>query len=259
MLELELGVPLLDPQHDPVDLAFADRLAPAIGWLSRYFRTTLVGVENIPVEGPALLVGNHGLAGFDPFFLFLAIFQQTGRLPRGLGEHLLFVTQPLRNFWHKVGGMDGNQTNAVRFLEAGHLVNVYPGGARDALKGPDELYRLHWEHSKGFIKVALRAQVPIIFHLGVGIDDSYRILTKMRWTGRVMGNPKYDLPIWWGWGPLPRPVKFTYHIAEPWYLDGSVEDADDPEAVSHHHRLAWDRAQRLLDEKIARRKSLWWG
>jgi 1-acyl-sn-glycerol-3-phosphate acyltransferase len=252
-------VSLLDPEQDPLDLAFVERWAPVIELWSRYFRPTLVGAEHIPRQGPALLVGNHGLAAFDPFFLFLAIYRRTGRLPRGLGEHLLFTIRPLRDFWQKVGGMDGNQTNAVRFLEAGHLVNVYPGGAREALKGPDDLYRLRWEQSKGFIEVALRAQAPIIFHLGVGIDDSYRVLAKMRWTGRVMGSPKYDLPIWWGWGPLPRPVKITYHIAEPWHLDGSARDADDPAVVSRLHRSACERAQRLLDDCVKRRRSLWWG
>ena len=48
---------LPDSGYDP---AFVERTAPLLEFLwSRYFRVRLLGIENVPDEGAALLVGNH--------------------------------------------------------------------------------------------------------------------------------------------------------------------------------------------------------
>ncbi|MEZ4577277.1 MAG: hypothetical protein R2875_04485 [Desulfobacterales bacterium] len=51
-----------------------------------------------------------------------------GRTPRGLGDYHLFLDPVSRKFWTSLGTVR-TQENAIRFLKAGHLVNVYPGGA----------------------------------------------------------------------------------------------------------------------------------
>jgi 1-acyl-sn-glycerol-3-phosphate acyltransferase len=252
-------LPQFDPENDKLDLDFVERIAPYTEALSFYFRPTFHGLENIPAEGPAMLVGNHGLFAFDGFFMGIGVYRHTGRLVRGLGEHLLFVVPGIREFWERIGALNGTQENAINFLKAGHLVNTYPGGARDALKDRDALYKLHWDKSFGFVQVALRAQAPIILCMGIGIDDSYRILGKMRWTGRVMGHRKYDVPLLLGLGPLPLPVKFTYYFSEPIHLEGTPADADDPEKVRQLHQMLWDRGHEMLRDGLARRRSIWLG
>jgi 1-acyl-sn-glycerol-3-phosphate acyltransferase len=252
-------IPAFDPADDPLDMAFVERWAPLIEALSVYFRPTCHGLENIPLDGPALLVGNHGLFGFDGFFIAEAVYRATGRVVRGLGEHMLFAVPGLREVLRKIGALDGTPGVALNFLRAGHLVNTYPGGARDALKERDSLYRLHWENSYGFVKVALRARVPVILHMGIGIDDTWRIIGRIRWTGRVLKNPRYEIPLLLGWGPVPRPVKFTYYVSEPIPLEGEPEDADDPRAVDRIHRRLWERGEAMLAEGLRRRRSLWRG
>ncbi len=256
-----LGVPsdLSGPEQDAVDLTAIKRWAPVIRAISRYFRPSYYGIEHIPAEGPALIVGNHGLFGFDGFFIVTEIFRQTGRLARGTGDDILFTDPITRRFMAKIGAIHGTPENAIRFLGAGHLVNVYPGGARDALKGPDELYKLQWHKSRGFIRVAMRAQVPIILHVGIGTDDTFKVLGKMRWTGRIMGNKKYDVPLFIGWGPFPRPVKFTYYLSEPITLDGGPDDVGDVDLVEANHRRVWEIGQGMLDEGVRRRRSIWTG
>ncbi|MBT3223567.1 MAG: acyltransferase family protein, partial [Proteobacteria bacterium] len=251
--------PFVDPANDPLDLEYAKRWAPYIRACSKYFRPSFIGLENIPHQGAALMVGNHGIMGFDPFVLFWEIYRVTGRLPRGLGEHMLFVYPPMRDMWHRLGSLDGTKENALAFLKAGHLVNTYPGGARAALKAPDRRYALHWDESQGFIKVAMAAQVPIIFHAGIGVDDTYHILGKIRWTGRVMGHRKYEVPILLGWGGFPRPVKFTYYVSEPIHLEGGPDDIDDADIVERNHRHVWELGQRMLDRGVRRRRSIWYG
>jgi 1-acyl-sn-glycerol-3-phosphate acyltransferase len=251
--------PRFDPADDALDLAFVRRWARVVEALSVYFRPTYHGLEHVPSAGPALFVGNHGLFGFDGLFIGTAVYRATGRVVRGLGERMLFNVPGVRDLLRRIGALDGTQEVALRFLKAGHLLNTYPGGARDALKGGDALYRLHWDGAYGFVQVALRAQVPVILHMGIGTDETWRIVGRMRWTGRVMGSPRYEVPLLLGWGPAPRPVKFTYYISEPIALEGSPQDADDPERVEQIHRRIWARGQEMLEEGLRRRRSLWFG
>jgi 1-acyl-sn-glycerol-3-phosphate acyltransferase len=248
-----------DPDNDALDLDHVDRFMPIVDALSRWFRPEYHGLENIPRQGGALLVGNHGVAGYDPFFLFLAIYRATGRLPRGLGDRHLFMEPLLRRLWQRIGALDGTPEVAARYLRAGHLVNVYPGGAREALKTEDQRYRLQWEQSTGFVRLAMETEVPVILHMGIGPDDSYRILGKLRPFGALLGHTKYELPIWLGWGPLPRPVKFVYYISEPVDLEGGAAAVDDSEVVARNHQRLWDLGHEMLDQGRALRKSVWLG
>lgn len=246
------------PDNDPLDMELLEKIRPYVKFLSHYFRPTYIGLENVPAQGPALLVGNHGIMGFDAAFVFLGVYDVNGRMPRGLGDYHLFIDPISRNFWTRLGGLSGTQENAIRFLEAGHLVNVYPGGARDAMKGPEGLYKLHWEKSFGFIEVAMKTGVPIILHMGIGIDDTYRILGKMRMFGRIIGHPKYAFPVWLGLGPLPRPVKFTYYFSRPIHLEGGPGDVSDHDLVEKNHQMVWDIGKQMLEKGLEQRESIWY-
>lgn len=249
----------IDPEDDPMRPDIMDRLRPFMKIVSGYFRTTFHGLGNIPRKGPALLVGNHGIMGLDAPILFYGIYNATGRMPRGIGDYHLFLDPILRGFWTRMGAIPGTRENALRFLSAGHLVNVYPGGARDALKGKDARYRLHWEKSTGFIEVAMAARVPVILHMGIGTDDTYRILGKLRLTGKILGHEKYSLPLWLGWGMLPRPVKFTYYISEPIHLEGGPDDLSDRDLVKKNHAMVWDIAKKMIEKGLEKRRSVWFG
>jgi 1-acyl-sn-glycerol-3-phosphate acyltransferase len=247
------------PDNDSLDMELLKRIRPFIKFISYYFRPTYIGIDNIPAQGPALLVGNHGILGFDAAFIFLGIYEATGRMPRGLGDYHLFLDPISRKFWTKLGGLTGTQENAIRFLDAGHLVNVYPRCARDAMKGPEGRYKLHWEKSFGFIEVAMKTGVPIILHMGIGTDDTYRIMGKMRLFARILGHSKYAIPVWFGWGPLPRPVKFCYYISRPILLDGGPEDAADRALVRRNHQMVWDMGMEMIENGLKQRRSLWFG
>ncbi len=247
------------PENDPLDLDAVKALHPVIKLISRYFRPTYIGLEHIPKQGPALLVGNHGIIGFDAAFIFMAIFEATGRMPRGIGDYHLFLDPISRKFWTSLGAFSGTRENAERFLKAGHLVNVYPGGARDAWKGSEGRYQLHWDKSFGFIEVAMKTGAPIILHMGIGIDDTYQILGKIRVLGKIFGHPKYELPVLLGMGFLPLPVKFTYYISKMLYLDGGPDDIHDRNLVQKNHRKVWNLAKKMIREGLKKRHSLWFG
>ena len=251
--------PDVNPEDDPFNPDLIEKIYPVVKFLSKYFRPEFTGLDNIPKQGPALLVGNHGIFGLDAPVIFMGIYEACGRMPRGLGDYHLFLDPVSRKFWTSLGGLSGTQENAIRFLNAGHLVNVYPGGARDAMKKPENRYKLHWEKSFGFIEVAMKTGVPIILHMGIGTDDTYRILRNIDLFGRIFGHSKYAIPLPMGWGLLPRPVKFQYYISRPIHLKGDPGDAADQALVRQNHQRVWNIARGMLDAGLKRRKSLWWG
>jgi 1-acyl-sn-glycerol-3-phosphate acyltransferase len=203
------------------------------------------GLENLP-DGPAMLVGNHGLLGYETALFFAHILDATGRLPRGCADRWFFRVPGLRDVLVRIGGMYGARKNAQRALVNGHLVVCYPGGAREVLKYDSaDRYRLRWEQSLGFARVAMSANVPIIPFAAAGVDDTYQIVSRLRGTGRfLMGHDKYDLPLLVGIGPLPTPVPFWFRIGKPIAPSEALD-------VDHLHQIAWTSAQELLDDTVA--------
>ncbi len=187
-----------DPTNDPIDYAFIDRMVPHIEGFAKYFRTSFEGLDRIPRSGPVVLVGNHGVMAFDALFMFAAVYRATGRMPRGLGDHILFTLPSMARLFRRWGVQQGTRKAGLRLLEAGQIVAVYPGGARDALKGSEALYRLPWDKSHGFVRLAMEARAPIVLCMGIGIDETYRVLGKVRFTGRILGHSKYEIPLWLG-------------------------------------------------------------
>jgi 1-acyl-sn-glycerol-3-phosphate acyltransferase len=203
------------------------------------------GLENLP-SGPAVLVGNHGLLGYETALFFAHILDATGRLPRGCADRWFFRVPGLRDVLVRLGGMYGARENAYRALESGHLVVCYPGGAREVFKyDPAHRYRLRWEDARGFARVAMNADVPIVPFAAAGVDDTYQIVSRLRGTGRLlMGHDKYDLPLLVGRGPLPTPVPFWFRIGAPIAPSEALD-------VDHLHHIAWTAAQELLDDTVA--------
>ena len=215
--------------------------------LRRYHPVRFDGLERLP-SGPVLLVGNHGRMGYETMLFFDALLEHTGRHPRGLADRWFFRVPGIRDALVRMGGIRGDRESAHQALGQGHLVVCYPGGAREVLKAGGS-YRLLWEQSQGFVRVALRAGVPIVPFAAAGVDDTYDAVGVLRGSGALMmGHDKYDLPILRGRGPLPRAVPFWFRLGEPITVTGAV---DDEASVGRQHRSIWGQAQGLLDGLVA--------
>lgn len=200
----------------------------------RWFRAKLDGVERIPREGGALLVGNHAFLGLDGAVLGALVLRDTGRVVRFLGERHLWDIPGLGPVLTTLGAIPGEPDAAVKLLEQGDLVAVYPGGVDDSFKSIEERYRLKWGTRAGFARVAMRARVPIVPVAGLGIDEAYDVVGRESWVGRaILGSPRYDLPIAFGaFGtPLPRRVPQRYVVLPPVDTAGDVANPADVERV----------------------------
>ncbi|MFZ5478083.1 MAG: lysophospholipid acyltransferase family protein [Myxococcota bacterium] len=185
------------------------------------------GLENVPREGPAMLVGNHTLYGvLDVPFLMLELWERHGIRLVGLGDHQHFRVPLWRDFLAAFGAVDGTPENASRLLDAGAHLLVFPGGAWEVFKRKGQAYQLSWRKRTGFARLALRHGVPVVPVSAVGADETWRILLdadELLATppGRVLRRLglREDLvpPISRGLGPtlLPRPERYYFRAGEP--------------------------------------------
>jgi 1-acyl-sn-glycerol-3-phosphate acyltransferase len=223
-------------------------VSPLVRALSRLHPITIDGEENLP-EGPALLVGNHGLFGYESPLFFERLLALRGTIPIGLADRGFFRVPGVRDLLVRLGGTFGNSANGLRALSEGRLVVCYPGGVREVYKQETDKYKLLWKDREGFIRLALAAGVPIVPFAAAGVDHTFNVVAHVPGTGALlMGNRKYDLPLVWGTrGPLPEPVPF-------WFRFGPVIETAPPSSEPHErarvlqlHAHVWSSAQSLLN------------
>ncbi|MDD5224406.1 MAG: lysophospholipid acyltransferase family protein [bacterium] len=215
-----------------------------------YHRAEIYGTENIPKEGGALVVSNHGRMGLEYLILFKCIWDKTGRFPRGLGDHYYQTNPILKYFMPITGGIDGTRENAVKILKEGELAFCYPGGSRDIIKNSYGKEGIFWQNQFGFIKVALQAEVPVIPIASIGNNNGIFYLTKGKFLNKIVykklmkASSLYDdleCPLSVGMPPVPLtpptswlfplPAKLRYYVGPPINLGYPPEAADDQEIV----------------------------
>lgn len=110
------------------------------GLIRLLFRVKVVGRENEPDEGGFLLCCNH-LSALDPVLLAACMKKYQ---PRFMGKRELFkipvLAQLLRGLGaypvDRSGGDVGAVKRAIRFLQEGHCVGIFPQGTRQPDKNP---------------------------------------------------------------------------------------------------------------------------
>ena len=219
--------------------------------LGIYHRHKVVGGENIPAQGRALLVFNHSFITYDMSILVAKIRRLTGRTVMGLGDDAWFRIPYLRDFLAQTGTVKACPEAAEKLLENERMVLVAPGGMREALKPTTERNQLHWDSRKGFVRLAVKMQSPIILCACPAADDMYTVyenaLTKFFYK-----RSKRPVAIARGLGlsMVPRPVKLTHYISEPQQppaVDVNDEAAFN-KAVDQWHAQLTDKMQQMLHD-----------
>lgn len=175
---------------EKVDVEFARRLAPFLeGLYKYYFRCEVHGWENVP-RSKALYVGNHnGLLTFEVLMLFYAWFQRYGGTRRALGlAHGIALNNPVfRWLLPRLGGIPADPDIAFEALERDYSLLVYPGGEKEAFRPYRDRKKVEFFQRKGFVRLALRAKVPIVPVVSIGAHESYVILHRGEEIAEALG------------------------------------------------------------------------
>ncbi len=224
--------------------------------LGRYHRNRVVGAEHLPRQGRALLVFNHSFITYDMSILVDYIRRKTGRTVMGLGDNTWFKIPYLRDFLAQTGTVKASPEAAEKLLANEHLVLVAPGGMREALKPSSARNQLYWAKRKGFVRLAVKMQAPIILCACPAADDIYTVYENdlSKYVYQRMKRP-VALVRGLGLSLIPRPVQLTHYISEPQQPPqvDSNDEAAFAAAVDQWHAELTATMQQLLQDNDPRR------
>jgi 1-acyl-sn-glycerol-3-phosphate acyltransferase len=250
-------------------------LMPLLGFLYHYyFRVQTSGWHHIPPQEKVLFVGSHngGLAAPDMWMMMYDWFQKFGveRPIYGLMHPKAWeVSSLVAQMAGKTGAIIAHPKMAYAALRAGASVLVYPGGAEDVFRPYHLRNKIYFAGRQGFIKLALRENVPIVPVISCGAHDTlivladfYKILQQfhewgMPWLFDV--DPEV-FPIYLGlpWGlaigPLPNiplPVPIHTRVCPPIRFERyGREAASDRYYVNECYELVVSQMQQELDQLV---------
>ena len=225
-----------------------------------YWRIEAQGLDHIPRQGRAVLVGTHrGFIPWDAIMALHVVVRETGRIPRFLTHPGLFKVPFIDSFLTKLGGVTASQQSAGQLLENEALVGIYPEGVRGAFALLRDAYRIQPSWRNTFVKVALRHRAPIIPFVNVGSANSLPVFAQIRsrrWT-RISQWPCIPLssfPL----VPVPLPSKWRVQFLPPIELGNQYppEAAQDSALVNRIGLDVRTRMQSAIDDLLHRRRSI---
>jgi 1-acyl-sn-glycerol-3-phosphate acyltransferase len=267
-------IPAPDESREVDDWGRSERvfslIEPALNFYYRYwFRVDAQGVENVPSEGGALLVSNHSGALPPDGPMIMQAIRNEHSTPRPLymlGEHWFKGYPGVAMLANKIGLVAAHPANAQRLLgDEGRLALVFPEGQKASRKLYWQRYKLRRFGRGGFVKTALRAQVPIVPVAVIGAEEAMPIFAHVRPLERLTGLiyfpinhafPHFGLLA----GLMYLPAKFKIRFLEPIALDRyGPGDAEDLELVQSLAEDVRERIQVEVDRLVAGRTSVWFG
>jgi 1-acyl-sn-glycerol-3-phosphate acyltransferase len=203
-------------------------------WLlaSAWYRPEVRGLHHIPAEGSALIVANHtgGAQSPEVFISGLAIASYFGvERPYYQLAHRMVMNSPLGPLLRRFGTVEADPRNADRALQEGALLQVFPGGDHEVFRPSWESATIDFGGRKGFIRLALENDVPIVPQVTIGGQEQALFLSRGEWLAKLLGvdrtlrlktipiilAPPFGLVV----GPftpfIPLPSKVVIQMLEP--------------------------------------------
>ncbi len=228
------------------------KLLPIVNALRGYHGHRVIGMDNIPAKGGALVVSNHSLATYDMMLLYGAILQERNRLVRPLMDRLFTKIPFVGEFAESLGARVGNQRNGKILLDQGELISVAPGGMQEALRPSEQKYHLMWEKRKGFVRLAIQSGAPIILAACPRADDIYDVYPS-KITEAAYKTFKIPLPLLRGVGLtfLPKPVELIHVVGEPLSPPKEVRGAKKKqEQIDEFHAFVVKKMEDLMAKAL---------
>jgi 1-acyl-sn-glycerol-3-phosphate acyltransferase len=238
-------------------------------WLmaSIWFRGEVRGLGNVPDQGAVLLVGNHSGGNLTPdttvFTLAFNTYFGVERAFYQLAPNLV-LSMPALSQLRKFGTVAASPENASKALDSGAALLVYPGGDYEVHRPSWQRHRVDFGGRKGFIRLALEQDVPIVPVVSVGGQETALFLTRGGRLARLFALDRMfrlkvlpiSIALPWGLnvgdmlGHIPLPAKITIETLPA--IDLRAEFGDDPdvdEIYDHLIRLMQDTLDSLAAER----------
>jgi 1-acyl-sn-glycerol-3-phosphate acyltransferase len=236
--------------HWGKDTELASALRP-LGELlyDKYWRVRVEGAEFLP-PGPCLLVANHaGALPLDGPVLHLALRRERPELPdaRWLLEDQVFHAPFVGVLANRIGAVRASPENALRLLDEGRPLVVFPEGFHGLSKPFAERYQLRRFGRGGYVKIALRAKVPVLPVAIIGGEESMPLLGKL--PGGLFGVQYLPVTL------PPLPARWHIRIAPPVDLSGApAEPEQDLAWVERTNLAVRDQIEGMLTDMLQHRE-----
>jgi len=236
-----------------------------------WFRMEMDGWDNLP-ESPVLLVGIHSGAPFvwDAWTVGVQWWRRFGqeRPLHGTAHDALMAIPVIGRYFRAMGVLPAAPDSIATALADGRDVAVWPGGEVDSLRPWRERDRANLAGRKGFVKMAIRAGVPIVPIATVGGADAMPVLMRGDGLSRALRLDKvlrlkvFPLAISLPWGiapaalpQLPLPAKIRTRFMPAVEVDTNPDRADDGDYVDQVYGEVQASIQRGMDA-LARKRAL---
>ncbi|HLB59220.1 MAG TPA: lysophospholipid acyltransferase family protein [Bdellovibrionota bacterium] len=216
--------------------------------MEKYFRIVVEGMENIPRFGKGLIVANHsGFTGFDAVMIGYEIFKQKHRIIRPL-VHNLWFTEQFKVMATNVGFVEASKEAGIEILNKNRLSLLFPEGEEGNFKPFPKRYQLQ-EFKRGFVRMTMETQAPIIPAYVIGAEESNITLSQLSLAKQLFGR-LIPIPL----NVVPLPAKWKIGFLPPIDMSSyTKEDTSNKELV---HKIANDvqnRIQQKIDQELEKR------
>jgi 1-acyl-sn-glycerol-3-phosphate acyltransferase len=235
-----------------------------------WFRMEIDGWSRLP-EPPALLIGIHSGAPFvwDAWTVGVQWWRHFGerRILHGTAHDALMAAPLIGRYFRAMGVLPAAPDSIAAALAAGHDVAVWPGGEVDSLRPWSQRDEAVLGGRTGFVKMAVRAGVPIVPVATVGGPDAMPVLTRGRNLAKVFQLDKlarikvmpFALEMPWGIAPamlpeIPLPAKIRTRFQEPVKVARDPKKANDDDYVERKYEEVRKSIQSGMDELAEKRR-----
>ncbi|GMU61417.1 MAG: hypothetical protein AMXMBFR34_31800 [Myxococcaceae bacterium] len=217
----------------------------------KYWRVHVEGVGHVP-RGPCLLVANHaGALPLDGPVLHLTLKRERPELAdaRWLLEDQVFHAPFVGLLANRLGAVRASPDNALKLLDEGRPLIVFPEGFHGLSKPFSDRYQLRRFGRGGYLKIALRAGVPVVPVAIVGGEESMPLFGKL--PGGFFGVEYLPLTL------PPLPARWFIRFAPPIDFTGAPQIPEDDLAWIERTNLAVrDQIEAMLGELLAGRSGV---
>ncbi len=107
--------------------------------------------------------------------LMSEVIKHYNRYPYCLVDTFLVKTFMQKKLLNNFGAIEASVDNAKDILADGNILFIAPGGMREFLKSHKKQHRVIWYDRKGFVRLSIETQTPIVLAACPNADEIYHV------------------------------------------------------------------------------------